>query len=230
VYEVGSSKSLSPFKDTGLVGYWTFEEGSGGTVYDKSSYGFNGTWYGTGSHYGTGKVGSYSGKFNTPTVTSDHVLIPTQLASTTHGIAEASLLMWIKLDNEIPANPYNGLIQLTGYANSNGGFYPYTTGLIYSDTFKTDRVQAISYTGYSLTGWHLLAITTTYGTNGWKMYMNGNVIKQMTGEATVATNYQNVTIGLNSSSRRTQGYIDDVRIYNYALSASEIKAIYNATR
>src|SRR6056297_607373 len=41
-YEVGTDLELAPFTH-GLVGYWTFDEGSGTTAYDSSGYGNDGT-------------------------------------------------------------------------------------------------------------------------------------------------------------------------------------------
>lgn len=229
VYEVGSNKTLSPLKDSDLIGYWDFEEGSGSVVYDKTNSGFDGTWYGTGSHYGTGKVGAYAGKFNTPTITSDYVLLPSEMAASIHGGTEASLTMWVKLDSDIPdSSTKQGLIQLSGHGSTNGSFYPYTTGFLYLDIFRITRL------GFSrsdlLSNWHFLSVTTQPGTNGWKVYLNGKIIYQSTGEATVSTNYANTTIGLNSVSRRTLGFIDEVRVYNRALSPAEVVGIYNATK
>jgi hypothetical protein len=42
LYEVGSNKKLSTFQ-SGLVGYWSFDEGTGTTIYDLSGYGRHGT-------------------------------------------------------------------------------------------------------------------------------------------------------------------------------------------
>src|ERR1700687_3113143 len=58
VYEKGSKLGLVPinYGDTLLVGYWTFDEGSGSTVYDYSGSNATGSWQGTGSpHWAAGK-------------------------------------------------------------------------------------------------------------------------------------------------------------------------------
>ncbi len=56
----------------GPVGYWNFEEGTGTAVNDKSGYGNNGSWAGTGTkHWDVGKIGT-AGKFNG---TDDYVQI-----------------------------------------------------------------------------------------------------------------------------------------------------------
>jgi len=38
---------FKPVFQAGLVGYWNFDEGAGGVVYDRSGYGNHGTWIGT---------------------------------------------------------------------------------------------------------------------------------------------------------------------------------------
>src|SRR5574343_311722 len=42
-YEIGTDLTLAPYKDTGLVGYWKFDDASGTTAIDSSGYNNTGT-------------------------------------------------------------------------------------------------------------------------------------------------------------------------------------------
>ncbi len=74
-------------------------------------------------------------------------------------------------------------------------------------------------------------VVGTYDGSNVNVYLNGNpgVPRAFPGEN--LDNSQDVDMGgLNVSSNEMNGLIDDVRIYNRALSASEIQALYNATK
>ena len=62
------------------------------------------------------------------------------------------------------------------------------------------------------------------------IYLNGSLVGTATGgSADIATSATNVTIGEWSSltGRAWSGQLDDVRIYNYALTPYQIKTLYN---
>ena len=69
------------------------------------------------------------------------------------------------------------------------------------------------------------------GTTGqYAIYLNGQQVATGTGGGSLLTSDANVLIGHEASSvpRPFIGFIDEVHIFNRALSASEIKAIYDA--
>src|SRR3989339_2014252 len=45
-FEIGTDLTLAPYKDTGLVGYWRMDEGTGSIVKDSSGNNYTGTIYG----------------------------------------------------------------------------------------------------------------------------------------------------------------------------------------
>ena len=154
---------------------------------------------------------------------NDYVAMPAAAATAIHGLEEASISLWVKKD--VLAN--YGLLQLSGFSDANGILYPYTNNnRVYLDVFKTARFGPINLDS-SVLEWHHLVITTKPGAGGYKVYQNGNLCYSNTGEATVATNYGNFTIGLNSGNRYCDGKIDDVRIYNTALTPYYVKLLYN---
>jgi len=83
---------------------------------------------------------------------------------------------------------------------------------------------------HGLTASQWYHVTVTYDSNGLngnlKMYINGEFFKsnQVSGNITDPTS--SLSIGSNGSN----DIIDEVRVYNRALSDAEIAAIYNATK
>lgn len=135
-----------------------------------------------------------------------------------HGKPEASIALWVKKD----AIQY-GFLQLSGHADDNGNLYPYQDeNRVYLDVFRTNRIGPI-ITPSSVLEWHHVVITQQPGR--WCYYFNGELVLSTTANDTVATNYHNGEIGRNSNHRYALGKFDDVRIYDHALSASEVYSL-----
>jgi len=201
----------------GLVGCWLFNEGGGLYAFDLSGRNNKGTltngplWY-------PGRTGlslSFDGA-------DDYVSIPDL---TSYFSTEATLIMWIKLANNIPpVAEETGIVYM-----GNSGFsshYPYTDGIIYLDVFRNDRVT-VGNVGVDKSRWHLLAITNKPGANNWKVYQNGIEIYNTTGEDTIMWTGGAGSIGRSLLSYHClKGLIDEVRIYNRALRPEEIQWLY----
>jgi hypothetical protein len=72
---------------------------------------------------------------------------------------------------------------------------------------------------------HLLA---TYNGQHAKVYINGEMEVQVAANEKIGVNNNPVTIGATGYDvDYFKGSIDDVRIYNRALSAEEVKALYD---
>lgn len=137
-----------------------------------------------------------------------------EVAQYLHGKPEASIALWVKKD----AIQY-GLLQLSGYANTNGNLYPYIdNNRVYLDVFRTNRLGPI-YLPKTTLEWHHLIITQKPGQ--WRMYQDGVLVHEAGANDTVATDYLNGEIGRNSGSRYADGKFDDARIYDHALSPAE---------
>ena len=164
--------------------------------------------------------------------TDDYINLPNSLATTLNGNSEASINMWIKLNNQSNGVGDTGLIQLSNYNSSNGNLYFYSNGYTYLDIFRTSRVETVfANNTVTATDWHMLTITTTPGANGWKCYINGEFKSSTTGQDTVSVNSSiqgGLTLGRNSSSRYTNGNIAVCAIYDRALSADEVQQNYKA--
>ncbi len=221
VYAVGSNLTLSPlFNTNGLVGYWPLD----GSANDASGNNNNGTWSGTqtnGSYYTGGKIGQ-AGNFNG---TDDYVNV-SSIDAFISG-SQGSVSVWVY--------PQYTSTSTTGYIFSSWGpssnrfyltYYP-SSGSVGAS--RGNPQTSIGLGNTSLNNWYYLALTwnssTMYG------YSNGNLISSSS-YTNSSSQGGNSTIGAYqiSPAQLFPGEIDDVRIYNRALSAAEIQAIYNATK
>jgi hypothetical protein len=149
----------------------------------------------------------------------------------------ATFCCWAKLIDATPAfSQFTGLAHLGGLITNSGTHYPYTDGLGYFGIFRgqsnttADRISGVVLPGgVERTQWHHICITTTPGTNGWKLYINGVLITTATGITGVYYDNDQWTIGKTSDPSfgdfYTNGAIDDVRIYSRTLSAPDIAAV-----
>ena len=229
VYEVGSNKKLTPLgiedgggRDKSLVGYWPFDEGSGNIAYDLSGNNNHGTLY-NGPQWVDGKVGkalSFDG-------VDDYV------QAGANGIPisnlERTLVAWI--------NPSinHDVWGFLGYGSGDCTGKQFYMGLKNSNrfTFWGGCSDYISNYILPLNQFSFLSITFKNGIVN--MYANNQFIAGV--PRSVATPMvTKVIIGSESTTdgssfrSRFKGIIDEVRIYNRALSADEIKALYEATK
>ena len=208
----------------GLVGYWNFDEGSGQTAYDASNEGNDGTLGATSGAeasdptWTSGKEGgglSFDG-------TDDYVGIADDFVSD-----EFSAAMWIKIPADYPAA--DRYFFSTGQYSSGAG----KNGLhLYIDSTKNVKFKVVtdilqSSVGVSITvDTFYYVVFTKSGAIG-KLYIDGIEKTSKTDLNTTSNSTLDITkIGL-ASTRYFPGIIDDVRIYNRALSSEEIRYHYN---
>jgi len=102
--------------------------------------------------------------------------------------------------------------------------------LIPTDT-NNDNDSAFGST-INLNQWYFVTCTWDSTTGLIKAYVNGNYINQQSQPGNIIrTNSSPIQIGrdyyANSQNSLFSGQIDDVRIYNYALTPEQIKTLYN---
>ncbi len=225
LYESGSSLTLAPidYGDPSLVGYWTFNEGTGTKVYDYSGHNASGTWAGTlGSQWVGGRVGAYAGSFNG---TDNHVNV-----SSTNALKilnPISMTAWIN-----PTTTSSLMSVLTkgqdGTAYDYGLLIKITSGVI---TFRNSTADVYSTSTVTTGVWQFVGLSCADNISC-KVYINNNFSSTITltyGGA-IQSNWSLDIGNAMGTSVFMNGSIDDVRIYNRALSASEILALYNATK
>jgi prepilin-type N-terminal cleavage/methylation domain-containing protein len=245
LYEVGTDLSLSPVDyDPSLVGYWKLDEGSGSTVIDSSANGDNGTWKGTpagsgGTYYTSGQNQAYAGYFNG---SNNYVSI----SSIAPDLTSNTLTAWIKTtsnagyDNSDYKIPHDPIVWTNIYSIGStlqAGFAVVSGKAAATIHWSTSG----SGVGFNVTlngsipvddnAWHQIVWVINKSSNTTALYVDGvlDVSGSLSG---FTTNTQAISaIGYDTFWGGTDyfpGSIDDVRIYNRALSAAEIVALYDS--
>jgi len=200
-----------------LVGHWRFDEGSGTTAYDMSVYGNDGTLQSDPQWVG-GKFGpalQFDG-------VDDFVEVPHADILTVDN--EVTVMAWINTSRHDgpPGQGYQGIV-----AKSNGprsySFYTQSAGTLH---FSTAGVGSSSSAQVPLNEWVHVCAMVVGGQHAY--YINGEPAGTGGSGITLpgAADTDNVVIGRTQegANRSFLGMIDDVRIYNHALTQDEILA------
>lgn len=225
------------------IGYWKFDEGYGDTAYDSSPQGNNGDLAGSGTTCSqTSTAGcpawSNSGKFGKAAdfdASGDY----TQL-SQRDGLdaTDFTLSLWIKPDNVSddsaivwnaksvsPNCGWSFAMDREVGACDNGDIC-----MFLSENCSSNSSEFIDYTyDFPTTSWSHFTSTFNNNTKEIVFYINGNKVHSETATKSVAFDDGVYTrIGMGTSSPVSyDGKIDEVKIYNFALTPDQVKAEYN---
>jgi Concanavalin A-like lectin/glucanases superfamily/Fibronectin type III domain/Pectate lyase superfamily protein/Abnormal spindle-like microcephaly-assoc'd, ASPM-SPD-2-Hydin len=207
---------------SGLVGWWPLDEGMGLVAHDISSQGNNGTWSGipsspNGTYYTTGLIGSYAGYFdgsdNQLTIGTRPVYEftgPFTVSAWVNTVASGTILTMQNSGN----NGYNlainyGVIRFCVYANTTekcvgGGRYPLSS-------------PAWTY------------FTAVFDGSNISVYANGVFLaSSLAANPTASTGPLVFGAAQRGGYSKFTGSLNDIRMYNRALSTNEISSLYNA--
>jgi len=216
--------SADQVKEKGLVGYWNFDEGKGTVVKDSSGNGNNGEI--AGAEWVKGKVGNAL-EFNGEA----YVEIP---HSKGFDLTQLTIEMWIKTPEEFEiASGWRCLFSKEAGGAVEGRDYNFYT---YSDDgIKVTQLHFSSAVfgatmfplpaPYEPKTWHHVAITVDANGNH-IYYSDGKKFAEAQGTPGEASGDYPVLIG--KADNFWNGVIDEVRLYNRALSPDEINAHYKA--
>jgi len=204
--------------DPALVGWWTFDEGSGNIAADSSGNGNDGTLNGPVEWTADGKIGGamkFTGPYNYIQIQDSPSLDMTR---------EITIAAWI--------NPSwtgnNRILQ----KSSGGGDNQYRLLKEWGDNMvfhlpglSPDRLE---FPGLPTLGeWTHLA--ATYDGSSMKVYYDGVVVGEQDSSGQLGTSDGTLCIGTKHETAPAgdefNGMLDDVRIYNRALTQSEIKRL-----
>jgi hypothetical protein len=213
--EVWSFTTLKyPEPNFPLVGYWKFDDGSGGTATDSA-----GTNNGTLNGNPTWTTGQFDGALSFDGA-GDYVSVAPIVPLIGNTVTAQA---WIRIDES--AGPWNPLLMQNRYSD-NLGFYFY---------ISNDRpdVYVFGSSGYANANssetlnadqWYHVAATN----DGFylKLYVDGQFKDSDSSTGLTGVN-ENAYIGYEPiSSTYYMGLIDDVRIYDGTLTAGEIERLY----
>ncbi len=162
----------------------------------------------------------------------DAVSVPNTAAINFNGMAGITMSAWIKptsagetsrgrvVDKDGAVNGYQMYVTDTG----NVGFA--------IDTATGDYLEAKSTSGLlTFNTWHSVVTTYNSADSSYVVYIDGQsqpTAIDHTGSGTIVDNGGSLYIGNRAAGDRTfDGQIDDVRIYNYALTGSQVKTVAN---
>ncbi|MBI3413236.1 MAG: LamG domain-containing protein [Candidatus Aenigmarchaeota archaeon] len=210
--------ALSSSPDSSLMGYWKFDENSGVSAADSSGNGRNGMLH-NGPVWTTGKVNhSLSFDGNNDLVEVQDFNPPVNL----------SLEAWIFPGNNTGNdsiilsknnNEYDFRINTDGYLAATVGDVPL-------------KHKAFNfYSSGNIDKWYHVVYTFDNSNDVHKLYINGTLVEVSNNTADITNTNTNLWIGRHSQFNfgTFLGKIDEVRIYNSTLSASEVFNRYNST-
>ncbi len=210
----------------GLVGWWKFNEGSGTTAADSSGNG-NSLALTNGAAFSAGLV-------------LDGVDDEAACSSSTafdFGTGDCSISIWAKF--QTVGSPDYRAIMSRGILEPNNGFGFYvdsisrgSTAKVYAQFRKTSTVVSPgSLSALDDNGWHFLTATLARNSaTGGKMYVDGLLQSSVSSTSLNGldiSGFSRLAFGRNSvSAFPFGGTLRDGRIYNRALSSTEIATLY----
>jgi len=213
------AKATGYTQPSGLVGYWNFNEGSGTIAYDSSTYNDDGTIHG--ASWTNGKINgalSFDGVDDYIDCGNNEALDPTQ---------GATIEAWVKF-NQLPSDADH----IMEIASRSGGGTDLDLQTETDNLFKffigpgAPNV-AVSNTEADTSKWYHIAGTYEASSNI-KIYVDGVLEDTVSTGVTRDANPNKFCIGQSGfwDGRFFNGTIDEVKIYDRALSAEEIEAEY----
>lgn len=232
IYSQGTevvNSSNNSYIRSGLIGYWSMD-GADITdkVYDRSGNNNNGTISGaaTSTTKAIGKLGQAM-KFNGSTI----VTIPDN--DSLDNTDKFSMAFWVK-PTTLDGTARGIVSKRLDSTNENAytAFF-YTGDKIFVDiAHNADRFS--TNTVFQVNQWyHVLVVfdgTLASGQRS-KVYVNGALdVTAADVETTIPNRASNLLIGGMAANGTTTGFIDDVRLYNTALTATDALKLYNIGR
>ncbi|MGJ8672759.1 LamG-like jellyroll fold domain-containing protein [Rubritalea sp.] len=208
----------------GPVASWSMDDGDGSQVADDSGHGYhatltNGTWV-------TG-VENSALSFNG---TDSAVTLPSSAFSSISD--QITISMWVNGDASQAKK------DTAFYAEDSSGnrvlniHLPWSNGIVYWDAGNTgsqyDRINKGASASEYKDQWNHWAFTKNASTGEMAIYLNGELWHSGTGKARSMAAIANVMLGNDVNNNSYDGMIDEVQVYDVALSASEVSDLANS--
>lgn len=206
----------------GLISYYVFAN----NVNDVSGKNYNGVVHGTIS-YTNERFGYNSSALYIRSNTTGYVELPTSISIT----SSFSVSFWLKTNITRSAN-YNGACYLIERNLSNNYYHYYDWSIRYGEgkkiIFNTGNHSSIdtlvSTVDVGDNNWHHICAIYNESTSTKQLYIDGNLRGQESfSGGTFENNNIPIAIGYPSGF---EGAIDDIRLYNRALSLEETNLLY----
>jgi len=211
----------------GLVAWWKLGEGGGSTAFDSSGGGTTGTWNGTPSgtlgYYAPGKIGSWAGAFDGST----NYVVSTKNSVGLGITNQATYAVWANVSNFT-----NQAYLISDYGTNAVGMTLRIDNATTAEFYVYPNNYRISYTTgtFNLGTWYHIAGVMNGSTM--YLYVNGVQVGSTSLGNNIGNSANNLTLGERGdliSGSTFAGLLDDVRVYNRALSSAELLALYTST-
>ena len=218
-FRVARSAGTGYIPRTGLVGEWLFD----GNMYDTSGSDANGVPTGsplpvTDRHGNASSAYSFDGA---------QYIICTKTSGYPKVSAAQTISVWINEDGTY--NGHNPVVDINQYDGPHGQtVIESNSGSL--DVYCWGMTPLVTTTPPLISKWHHIVYTND-GNKNLNLYIDGAIVQSTATTAT--TNYDGQTasqvihIGNHDPSQYFSGYIDNVRVYNRALSLTEVKELYD---
>ena len=226
------SPNVSPINDltNGLVGYWTFDgQDMLSNIRDRSGNSNNAVLVGSTatSTFQASGVHGQAIRFDGATT---YATAPD--SSTLDQDGSFSVSLWIRPENF--TNTYNTLVYKGAFGGDENYFISTTSGgEIYFEYRRTGGYDGFTSSGAGLTVNNWKHITVTFedlATNNIKIYVDGVSVLSSTSANEPLVDNSPLLIGTDYDTREYKGVEDDLRVYNRALSATEVNQLYRLGR
>lgn len=227
-YSIILTTGFAQIPTDGLVGYWPFN----GNANDESGYGNHGTVSGatlTTDRFGDANSAFYFDGNDKIEVSNSSILNFDDQTSFT-------INAWIEVYSNLSGShgiiakgapdgiPEGAWQLLIGHQSSSVAFAEYGLGTNGAGIYGTQNL-------YTSAGWHFLSLVLDKSVNSMSLYIDG-VLEATTTELAIASasaiNNYPMSIGVERTTYQYfHGKIDDIRIYNHALTENEITELYN---
>ena len=224
VYWLNNTNTTPALHNLTIVGYWKFNDGSGTLAKDSSGYGNNGTLRNGTAACANGDCPRWvTGIYGNAIIfdgINDHVNISD--SNITNVTDPFTLSAWIRR-NQTGAD--NSIIDhRDGSSNGYGMRITDTDQLRCFVNADTGTLSVASTSTIGAGGW--THVTCNYNAGNMSVYINGSYDRSDTLSSDATRGGGITRIGVSSSDTRyMNGTIDEIRIYNRALSASQISQL-----
>ncbi len=205
------------FLNDGLIGYWSFDNGD---ARDDSGNGNNGTAYGGVTYVDgvSGKAASFDGK-------TSYVTIINNLPKT------FSISFWINTNNQSRMGKYayegDGLIWSDIGGRANDFTIAYLNNTISFFCGASNEKNMIFNKSITKNNWEHIVIKKDSNNSKISILINNMKNEVDYNDSSVLNANSIISFGANILDKRFfNGFIDEVKIYNRALSDTEIKELY----
>jgi sialidase-1 len=212
----------------GLLAYWSMDDGVGATIADNSGNGRNASFSGNAGWTTDGRFGN-AARF---TGSDDYVVTASSLPAI--GTGDFSVSLWFRREGETFAGNWlwllnsgqqgSGALVIAPLHDAQMGakeFWPRVS----MGSWFTDAVAVEGWSELNSSAWYNLVLTRSNSAT--TLFLNGTVVGTGTSTASLASYPVYLGGGVNSTS--LVGAIDDVAIWNGALTADQVAAIANGT-